>query len=98
MDGSLIAVGFGPCLTVWFPDTSELKCSLTHAQYRGTLHHLLMGNADQSHRVVTATDLRMCVWDLLTLSLIWTVSLRVELLCVDPLSAYMVALSPTGCM
>jgi hypothetical protein len=28
-DGSLLAVTFGPTLTVWIPETGHLKCSLT---------------------------------------------------------------------
>jgi hypothetical protein len=33
-DGSLMAVTFGPTLTVWVPETNQLKCSLTdvHSQ------------------------------------------------------------------
>ena len=29
MDGSLLAIAFSSTLTVWEPETNELKCSLT---------------------------------------------------------------------
>lgn len=33
MDGSLLAIGFNSTLTLWMPETCELKSSLTHSQY-----------------------------------------------------------------
>jgi hypothetical protein len=36
-DGSLMAVAFGPTLTVWVPETSELKCSLTEVHSKTNL-------------------------------------------------------------
>lgn len=33
MDGSLLAIGFYSTLTIWVPETCELKSSLTHSQY-----------------------------------------------------------------
>jgi len=33
MDGSLLAIGFSSTLTIWIPETCELKSSLTHSQY-----------------------------------------------------------------
>ncbi|KAJ9575440.1 hypothetical protein L9F63_007691, partial [Diploptera punctata] len=35
MDGSLVAVAFGPTLTVWVTETNELKCSLTPCKTDG---------------------------------------------------------------
>lgn len=32
-DGSLLAIGFHSTLTIWIPETCELKCNLTHSQY-----------------------------------------------------------------
>lgn len=33
VDGSLLAIGFNSTLTLWMPETCELKSSLTHSQY-----------------------------------------------------------------
>lgn len=33
MDGSLLAIGFHSSLTIWIPETCELKCCLTYIQH-----------------------------------------------------------------
>jgi len=40
-DGSLLAVTFGPTLTVWVPETNLLKCSLTEAHSNENLRYVV---------------------------------------------------------
>lgn len=89
MDGSLMATGFGPILTVWVPDTCELKCSLLHPIHRETIRFVEFGNNNQCHLLVCASKTQLCVWNLLTLSMIWTVPLNISLLIADCFSTSM---------
>jgi hypothetical protein len=40
-DGSLLAVTFGPTLTVWVPETNLLKCSLTEVHSKINLRYVV---------------------------------------------------------
>jgi NET1-associated nuclear protein 1 (U3 small nucleolar RNA-associated protein 17) len=40
-DGSLLAVTFGPTLTVWVPETNQLKCSLTEVHSKVHLRYVV---------------------------------------------------------
>lgn len=40
-DGSLLAVTFGPMLTVWVPETNLLKCSLTEVHSKNNLRYVV---------------------------------------------------------
>jgi NET1-associated nuclear protein 1 (U3 small nucleolar RNA-associated protein 17) len=40
-DGSLLAVTFGPTLTVWVPETNLLKCSLTEVHPKINLRYVV---------------------------------------------------------
>lgn len=89
-DSSLLAVAFGSILTTWLPDTCELKCSLLHPnQHHRNLCQIAFGNGNQCHLIVTATKREVSVWNLLTLSMIWTAAADVSLLLADPYSSYM---------
>lgn len=88
MDGSLVAVGFGEIVTAWSPETCELKCSLKHSINKGEIKFIEFGNENQCHLLVSASNEQMSVWNLLNLSMTWTVSIRVSLLVADPLSTY----------
>lgn len=79
-DGSLIAIGFGRTLTTWIPETCELKCSLVHPTNRLDLTHVEFGIGNQCHLIVATTSESLSVWNLLTLSMVWTVPLEVSLL------------------
>lgn len=89
VDGSLMATGFGPILTVWVPDTCELKCSLLHPIHKETVRHIQFGYGAQCHLLVSASKTQLCVWNLLTLCMVWTVPLNISLLIADPLSTIM---------
>jgi NET1-associated nuclear protein 1 (U3 small nucleolar RNA-associated protein 17) len=88
-DGSLLAVTFGPTLTVWVPETNQLKCSLTELHVQINLSHVQFGMIDCGHLVVTGSPVNINVWHLLTLSLVWTVPINVSILKADPYSEFM---------
>ncbi|KAJ8969719.1 hypothetical protein NQ317_006108 [Molorchus minor] len=92
-DGSLMAIGFDEILTVWMPDTCQLKCSLIHPYHKEKLRHIQFGNSNQCHLLVAAGENQLSVWNLLTLCMIWTVPVNVTQLVADPLSTYMAVLT-----
>lgn len=89
VDGSLMAVGFGSILTTWVPDTCELKCTLVHPIHKEVVRHIQFGYGDQCHLLISASTNQLCIWNLLTLSMMWTVPVSVRLLIADPFSTSM---------
>ncbi|CAH0548148.1 unnamed protein product [Brassicogethes aeneus] len=89
IDGSLMAIGFGPILTTWLPDTCEVKCTLIHPNYRDNVTHVEFGKGSDCHLIVAASALHLNVWNLLTLNLVWTVSIEVSSLVADTLTSHM---------
>nr|CAD7408368.1 unnamed protein product [Timema poppensis] len=90
-DGSLLAVAFDSTLTVWVPETNQLKCNLTHTKLNSAIRHVKFGASTCCHLVVTATDTCLGVWNLLTLTLMWVVPIRINILVADSLSNLMAA-------
>ncbi|XP_060521016.1 WD repeat-containing protein 75 [Cylas formicarius] len=94
IDGSLMAVGFGPILTVWSPDSGDLKCSLVHPIHKAKITRVQFGRGNQCHLVAAAGLAQVAVWNLLTLSMVWVVALKhVSLLLADPLSTHMAVIT-----
>ncbi|XP_063972542.1 WD repeat-containing protein 75 [Diachasmimorpha longicaudata] len=93
VDGSLLGVSFGSSLTIWGPETMALKCSLTHRRYPQIIKRVEFGKNESCHLVVVGSDEHIGVWNLLTLSLTWSVSLRLLALVADPCSNFMAAFS-----
>lgn len=90
-DSSLLAVAFGPILTTWLPDTCELKCSLLHPNHhKRNLRSMAFGMGNHCHLIVTTTKKEVSVWNLLTLSMMWTAAVDTLLLIADPYSSHMV--------
>lgn len=94
IDGSLFATGFSDILTVWTPDTCVLKCSLIHPIHKETIRNVQFGNGNQCHLLVAANSGRVSVWNILTLSMIWTVPIQVSFLIADSLSTNMAVITP----
>lgn len=78
-DGSLIIAGFESIITVWLSDNHKLKCSLKHPFQNDNIIHLSFGTGTNSHLVFCATSKYVSVWNLLSLSLVWTVRVDVSL-------------------
>ncbi|CAH1961489.1 unnamed protein product [Acanthoscelides obtectus] len=93
-DGSLLATGFGKLLTIWTPDTCELKCSLSHPLHIEPVNHICFGTGLNCHLVVAASSNQVSAWNVLTLTMTWTVCLPVSLLITDSLSEHMAAITP----
>lgn len=89
IDGSLMSTGFGSIVTVWLPDTCDLKCSLLHPDYREDITFVEFGKASDCHLLVATSSNHINVWSLLSLSLIWTVSINVTLLVADTMTTQM---------
>ncbi|XP_072389033.1 WD repeat-containing protein 75 [Diabrotica undecimpunctata] len=93
VDGSLFATGFGEILTVWTPDTCLLKCSLLHPLHKKQLKYLQFGYGNQCHLLVAASKNQLSVWNILTLSMTWTVPISVSFLIADSLSTNMAVIT-----
>ncbi|XP_008559275.1 WD repeat-containing protein 75 [Microplitis demolitor] len=88
-DGSLLGVGFGSSLTIWTPDSNNLKCSLTNSRYPQEIKRIEFGKFEACHLVIAASCEHIAVWNLLTLSIIWSVPLKIKTLTADSQSAFM---------
>lgn len=91
MDGSLLAIGFSSTLTIWIPETCELKSSLTHSQYNHPITRIEFGKHEACHLVVVTSQQHITVWNILTLAITWNVPLNVVSLTYDPKSTFMAA-------
>ncbi|XP_012060006.1 PREDICTED: WD repeat-containing protein 75 [Atta cephalotes] len=91
VDGSLLAVGFNSTLTLWLPETCELKSSLTHSQYNEPISRIEFGKHEACHLVVVVSQQHITVWNILTLAITWSVPLNVVSLTCDLKSTYMAA-------
>ncbi|XP_003708110.1 WD repeat-containing protein l(2)05287 isoform X1 [Megachile rotundata] len=89
VDGSLVGIGFDSSVTMWTPDTCTFKCSLTHSKYQYPITRIEFGKQEACHLVVTASTQHIAVWNILSLTLIWSVPLKVATLTADPKSTYM---------
>ncbi|XP_072029311.1 WD repeat-containing protein 75-like [Amphiura filiformis] len=85
-DGSLLAVSFAQIITIWDPDTNELKRTFCQGTPDDPIESLYFGHISSSCHLVASTKGSITVWNLLTCSVLWNVSLGVHLLIEDPLS------------
>nr|XP_022905380.1 WD repeat-containing protein 75 [Onthophagus taurus] len=94
-DGSLLAIGFESIVTTWLPESCELKCSLRHPIHQNDLCHVSFG-ADhrQCHLLLTASKNFVCVWNLLTLSMVWSVKIDVHGVISDINCSYKAVFTP----
>lgn len=95
-DGSLLGVAFNHTVTTWLPDSCELKCSLLHPSHRYPLKFLEFGVGTQCHLLVSASTENVSVWNLLTLTMMWTVAVPVSLLVADSMTPYMAVFTSQG--
>lgn len=90
-DGSVLGISFASTLTLWNPESCHLKCSLSPATDYSPIMSIQFGSAECCHLVAVATSNGLIVWSILTLSIVWTVPLKLSILCKDPFSQYMAA-------
>ncbi|XP_067891709.1 WD repeat-containing protein 75 [Heterodontus francisci] len=84
-DGSLLAVSFEQIVTLWDPDTWDLKCTFCHPP--GKIRDLAFGRLSCSKYLIGTTENGfLCCWNLLSCTLEWSTRLNVMVLQVDPLS------------
>lgn len=83
-DASLLAVSFDSILTTWTPDTCKLKCTLKHPIYSDVIEKMVFGVRNNCHLIIAATLKGVSVWNLLTLSMVWSVPINYKTLVTDP--------------
>lgn len=88
-DGSLLGVGFSSTLTVWDSDTNVLRhCFLTQSN-SSNIKHCEFGHHSCCHLLISLSSDLLCVWNLLTCAVVWSVNVEANVLAADPLSPYM---------
>lgn len=96
-DGSLMAVGFDSILTIWIPQSCQLKGTLSQPYLAEPLQQVEFGSSEGCWSVVvTRTHHWVCAWDLFTCTLVWRVSVTTSCMAIDPLSSYMAVFSEEG--
>ncbi|XP_078621982.1 WD repeat-containing protein 75-like [Branchiostoma floridae x Branchiostoma japonicum] len=97
-DGSLLAVAFGQSLTIWDPYTIELKTSFCHTfcTEKDSIRQVKFGHGNCCPYLISTTSSHLSVWNILSCSLLWTVSCECAVLVADPLSEHMAVFSATS--
>ena len=90
-DGSLLAVAFGPTVTLWDPETNQLRSTLVLPGLTDNIKQVIFGKGPCAHLLVCCTKTRLTVWNLLTTKAVWTVSTKIQVMAADPLTDYVAA-------
>ncbi|ESO84533.1 hypothetical protein LOTGIDRAFT_236208 [Lottia gigantea] len=90
-DGSILGVVFKSTVTLWNPDTNELKATLHSNLGDFNINNISFGCNKCCQYLVTTSDEHITSWNLLSLSVQWTVNVRVSTLIADPFSTVMAA-------
>ncbi|XP_042192361.1 WD repeat-containing protein 75 [Callorhinchus milii] len=91
-DGSLLAVCFEQIITLWDPETWDLKCTFCHPPSK--IRDLAFGRLSCAKYLLATTDNGfLCCWNLLSCMLEWSAQLNIMVLQVDPLSENVAAFS-----
>ncbi|XP_053374585.1 WD repeat-containing protein 75-like [Mercenaria mercenaria] len=85
-DGSLLAVLFGSCITLWNPENNLFKETFQNTMYQDPVRHVMFGNHGSSHCLVSSTDKTLRVWSLISCTVLWSASTQIISLCKDPLT------------
>ncbi|XP_075750306.1 WD repeat-containing protein l(2)05287 isoform X2 [Rhipicephalus microplus] len=81
-DGSLLAVGFGRSATLWSEDCA-LRAALAHPQCPSSITELCFGQGASSHLLTTCTEVKLIVWDIICLTVLWELECTVTCLVAD---------------
>ncbi|XP_071803710.1 WD repeat-containing protein 75-like [Asterias amurensis] len=87
-DGSLLAVAFNNIVTMWDPDVNVLKKTLCHGIKSDQIEHLVFGHGAAAHCLISASSNVLNVWNLLTCTVMWRVTMDVLVLVADTESEY----------
>ncbi|KAH7961277.1 hypothetical protein HPB52_006407 [Rhipicephalus sanguineus] len=81
-DGSLLAVSFGRSATLWSEDCA-LRAALAHPQCPSSITELCFGRGASSHLLTTCTEVKLIVWDIICLTVLWELDCTVTCLVAD---------------
>ncbi|XP_059480084.1 WD repeat-containing protein 75 [Neocloeon triangulifer] len=95
-DGSIFAVGFENCLSVWDSRSNEMKSCLTRPDAPERINFIKFGNDQSSRYLVAASDRKISTWDLITLQLVRMIRLKVSFLAANPTNDHMAAFAENG--
>jgi len=83
-DGSLLAVAYNQTITLWTPETNELRKTLTLPFPDEQVKSIKFGNNSSSQYLISITNQYVTVWNLLSCSVCWSVEAPVTCLATDP--------------
>ncbi|KAJ7375351.1 WD repeat-containing protein 75 [Desmophyllum pertusum] len=85
-DGSLLAVAYDQTITLWTPETNELRKTLALPYPDEEIKKIQFGTNSSSQYLVSITNQYLTVWNLLSCSVWWSVEAPVACLVPDPQS------------
>ncbi|XP_075536125.1 WD repeat-containing protein l(2)05287 isoform X1 [Dermacentor variabilis] len=89
-DGSLLAVSFGRSATLWSEDCA-MRAVLAHPRCSSNITELSFGQGTSSHLLTTCTEMKLIVWDVISLSVLWELDCTATCLVADISSDMMAA-------
>lgn len=89
-DGSLLAISFGRSATLWSEDC-VLRAALAHPHCPASVTALSFGRGPSSHLLTSCTQVKLIVWDVISLSVLWELDCTVTCLVPDVSSGVMAA-------
>jgi len=83
-DGSLLAVAYSQTITLWTPETNELRKTLALPYPEEEIKKIKFGNRSSSQYLVSITNQYLTVWNLLSCAVWWSIEAPVTCLASDP--------------
>lgn len=83
-DGSLLAVAYSQTITLWTPETNELRKTLTLPYPDEKISSIKFGANGSSQYLISTTKKFLNVWNLLNCSVWWSLQANVSCLDCDP--------------
>lgn len=90
-DGSILAVAFNHVTTLWTPDSTMLKATLFQPKSQNNIQQLIFGRNKSSHLLVCHSGSWLIVWNVLTLTVAWSIRCDIQYIAGDSNSDIMVA-------
>lgn len=92
-DASVLAVAYKDCISVWKTETVEHKHNLSADGLKDYIRSLVFGYSDRANYILASTRDSVIVWDAVSSSVTWVVSVDNALLCTTPYTLFAVAVS-----